>query len=153
MKRVVAGLLLASALLPLMLLSGCMSYMSDPAGSHVSFKGTLDGAHEVPANASTAGGYLTARYSIATRIFKWRLVVNGLSSPIVRAAFHGPDLMGDDAAIVPINPPFDGTVHAGSATLTRHQAADLLAGRWYVDIRTGKFPAGEIRGQVRRTSR
>lgn len=153
MKRVAVRLLLAFALLPLMLLSGCMSYMSDPAGSNISLKGTLDGNHEVPPNTSTAGGYLTARYSRATRILKWRLVVNGLSSPITRAALHGPDPMGNDAAIVPINPPFDGTVHAGSAALTEHQAADLLAGRWYVDIRTGKFPAGEIRGQVLRTSR
>ncbi len=152
MKHVAVRLLLVSALLPLMLLSGCMSYMSDPAGSNISLKGSLDGAHEVPGDASTAGGYLTAQYSTATRILKWRLVVNGLSSPITRAAFHGPDPMGNDAAIVPINPPFDGTMHAGSATLTQHQAADLLAGRWHVDIRTEKFPAGEIRGQVLRTS-
>jgi hypothetical protein len=153
MKRIAVRLFLASALLPLMVLSGCMSYMSDPAGSNISLNGSLDGEHEVPANASTAGGYLTAQYSTATRILKWRLVVNGLSSPIIRAAFHGPDPMGNDAAIVPINPPFDGTQHAGSTTLTEHQAGDLLAGRWYVDIRTDKFPAGEIRGPVLRTSR
>lgn len=150
MTRPVLRLLSVAALL---MLAGCMSYMSDPAGSNISLGATLNGASEVPPNASTAGGYLTAQYSTATHIFKWRLVVNALSSPITRAAFHGPDAMGTERAIVPLNPPFDGTMHSGGATLTEQQAADLLAGRWYVDVRTEKFPNGEIRGAVTRTSR
>jgi hypothetical protein len=36
----------------------------------------------------------------------------------------------------------------GSATLTDAQAADLLAGRYYINIHTAATPAGEIRGQV-----
>jgi hypothetical protein len=137
-----------------LLLTGCMSYMSDPAGSNIDFKGSLDGAHEMPSDATSAGGYLTAQYSKATGIFKWRLVVNGLSSPITHAYFHGPDGVGDnDAALVPINQPFDGNMHIGGVALTEQQAADLLAGRWYVDIPTEKFPNGEIRGAVKRTSR
>lgn len=36
----------------------------------------------------------------------------------------------------------------GSATLTDAQAADLLAGRYYINIHTAANPAGEIRGQV-----
>ncbi len=147
MKRSAVRLLLACTLL----LGGCMSYMSDPAGSNISLGATLNSANEVPPNDSTAGGYLTAQYSTATRIFKWRLVVNGLGAPITRAAFHGPDAMGTERAIVPLNAPFDGTQHVGSATLTEQQAADLLAGRWYVDVRTEKFPSGEIRGVVTRT--
>ncbi len=140
-----------SLLLALVGLTGCMSYMSDPAGSNIDLGGTLNGASEVPPNASTAGGYLTALYSTSTKIFKWRLVVNGLSSPITRAEFHGPDALGNDAALVPVNPPFNGTTHLGGATLTPQQATDLLAGRWYLDIRTEKFPAGEIRGRVVRS--
>jgi hypothetical protein len=107
----------------------------------------------VPPNASTAGGYLTAEYSTVTHILKWRLVVNGLSAPITRAAFHGPDAMGTERPIVPLNLPFDGTTHAGGATLTEQQAADLLAGRWSIDVQTEKFPGGEIRGQVSKTTR
>jgi hypothetical protein len=34
--------------------------------------------------------------------------------------------------------------------LTEAQAADLLAGRWYVNIHTAANPGGEIRGQVTR---
>ena len=36
----------------------------------------------------------------------------------------------------------------GSATLTDAQAADLMAGRWYVNIHTAANRGGEIRGQV-----
>lgn len=149
MKRPAVRLLLSCLLL---LSAGCTSYMGEPAGSNIDLGATLNGASEVPPNTSSAGGYLTAHYSTATHIFKWRLVVNSLSAPITRAAFHGPDAMGTERAIVPLNLPFDGTTHTGGATLTEQQAADLLAGRWYVDVQTAKFPDGEIRGTVTRTS-
>lgn len=151
MKRSAVRALSAAA--ALLLLGGCASYMSDPAGSNIGLGATLNGATEAPSDASTAGGYLTAHYSTATHILNWRLVVNGLSSPITRAAFYGRDAMGAERAIVALNPPFDGTTHIGGATLTEQQAADLLAGRWHVDIRTEKFPGGEIRGQVLKTAR
>jgi len=35
-----------------------------------------------------------------------------------------------------------------SATLTDAQAADLLAGRYYINIHTAANSGGEIRGQV-----
>ena len=33
-------------------------------------------------------------------------------------------------------------------TLTEEQAADVLAGRWYVNVMTIQYPDGEIRGQI-----
>ena len=33
-------------------------------------------------------------------------------------------------------------------SLTQAQAADLMAGRWYLNIHTAANPGGEIRGQV-----
>ncbi|SKA39917.1 CHRD domain-containing protein [Enhydrobacter aerosaccus] len=148
-KKILRACLLLATLTGL---AGCMSYFSDPVGSNIDLGSTLSGAQEVPPTDSKAGGYLTALYSTSTHIFKWRLVVNALSSPIRRAEFHGPDALGQDAALVELYAPFDGTTHAGSATLTPQQAADLLAGRWYIDIKTEKFPDGEIRGLVKRTS-
>jgi hypothetical protein len=150
MKHSAVRLLFAATLL---LLVGCASYPGETPGSNVSLGATLDGAHEVPPNASAAGGYLTAHYSTVTHILKWRLVVNALSTPITRAAFHEPDATGTERAIVSLNLPFDGTMHVGGATLTEQQAADLLAGRWSIDVQTEKFPAGEIRGQVSKTAR
>jgi hypothetical protein len=36
----------------------------------------------------------------------------------------------------------------GSATLTPEQAAQFLAGNWYINIHTPAYPGGELRGQV-----
>jgi len=33
-------------------------------------------------------------------------------------------------------------------TLTEQQAAEVLAGRWYVNVMTMQYPDGEIRGQI-----
>jgi len=126
-----------------------MSYPGDPPNSTTSLSARLSGANEVPANSSGAGGRLVAEYSHWNKILTWKLNVNGLSSDPTWMFFHGPDGVGDDnAPIVPLNLPFSGNEHRGSATLTEQQAADLLAGRWYVDIQTKDFPGGEIRGPV-----
>jgi hypothetical protein len=36
----------------------------------------------------------------------------------------------------------------GSAVLTDEQAADLTAGKYYINVHTAANPGGEIRGQV-----
>ena len=131
-----------------LLVGGCMSYVSDPPRSNTSFKATLKGAAETPPNTSEAGGTLKAEYSHVSHILKWQLYVNGLSSPMTHGYFHGPDGVGGEAGIVELNAPFAGNALIGGATLTQQQAADLLAGRWTIDIRTEQFPEGEIRGPV-----
>ncbi len=40
----------------------------------------------------------------------------------------------------------------GSATLTDAQAADLTAGKYYVNVHTAAHPGGEIRGQVEKSA-
>ena len=136
-----------------LLAGGCMTYPSDKAGSTVSLKASLDGKHEAPPVDTAAGAYVDATYSKETRILKWRLAVSGLSTPMTRAYFHGPDMLDRDAPLVEINTPFNGNTQSGGATLSEAQAADLLAGRWYLEIQTEKYPAGEIRGQVVKVSR
>jgi hypothetical protein len=139
----VIKLLVATALLPLILpLAGCGSfYPGDPIEARPRFAAALAGD-------GPATGSLTARYSPSRRILDWSLSYSGLSGPVTWAEFRGPDIEGTDSAIVPINLPLEGNPHPGAATLTDRQAADLEAGRWYVTIKTEKFPAGEIRGPV-----
>jgi hypothetical protein len=136
-----------------LLLGACSPFAVEPRGSTTGFRATLTGAAETPPNAGGSGGYLKAQYIHASHILKWELYVNGLSSPMTHGYFHGPDGVGGEAGIVEFNQPFSGNALIGGATLTEQQAADLLAGRWYVDIQTEQFPGGEIRGPVVRDTR
>jgi hypothetical protein len=67
------------------------------------------------------------------------------------AHFHGPAEAGKNAGVAvwisTKGTPFP-TSFEGEATLTDAQAADLLGGRWYVNIHTAANPGGEIRGQL-----
>lgn len=40
--------------------------------------------------------------------------------------------------------------YEGRATSTPEQAVDLIAGRWYLNLRTSANPAGELRGAIAR---
>lgn len=133
------------------LLGGCTSYMymSNLTGPKTDLTASLSGANEVPPSASPGQGYMTAVYRPTTKVVEWYLHFSQLSGPVTWAYLQGPDGVGnDDAAIVPINGPFEGSASRGGATLTDQQAADLVAGRWSVSIRTEQFPNGEIRGPL-----
>jgi hypothetical protein len=130
-------------------LGGCMSYMGDPTGAKPEFKASLYGANEVPPVPSAGYGVMEARYLPTKQVLEWRIYFGNLSGPITWAYLQGPDSVGNDRAdMVPINPSFDGNIQRGSVTLTEAQAADLMAGKWSVELRTEQYPAGEIRGNL-----
>jgi CHRD domain len=110
-------------------------------------KATLDGKQEVPANTSAGKGTADIDYDAASKKLSWKLNYSGLSGPATAAHFHGPAEPGKNAGVaVPISNPASGS--EGSATLTDAQAADLMGGKYYVNIHTAANPGGEIRGQV-----
>jgi hypothetical protein len=111
-------------------------------------KATLNGASEVPANASTGTGSADIDYDAATKKMSWKLTYSGLSGPATAAHFHGPAEAGKNAGVALAIPNATSSPAEGSATLTDAQAADLLAGRYYVNIHTAANAGGEIRGQV-----
>ena len=130
------------------------------------FKADLKGSNQVPPNQTAGTGTVTATYDTATKQLSWIGSYSGLSGPPTAAHFHGPAAAGVNARLVfwisdnigqcsqgecrsksdtkahPTNP------FQGSATLTDAQAADLLAGLYYVNIHTDAYPGGEIRGQL-----
>jgi hypothetical protein len=110
-------------------------------------KATLDSASEVPANTSPGKGTADIDFDPATKKLTWKLIYSGLTGPATMAHFHGPAEPGKNAGVaVPITPATSGS--EGSATLTDAQAADLLAGKYYVNVHTEANKGGEIRGQV-----
>jgi hypothetical protein len=110
-------------------------------------KATLDGKSQVPPNTSAATGTADIDYDAASKKLSWKLTYSGLSGPPTAAHFHGPAEPGKNAGVaVPISNTASGS--EGSATLTDAQAADLTAGKYYVNVHTAANPGGEIRGQV-----
>jgi len=121
--------------------------LAGPASAE-KFKATLSGKSEVPPNASTATGTADIDYDPSTKKISWKLTYSGLSGPATAAHFHGPAETGKNAGVAVAIPNAGSSPAEGSATLTDAQAADLEAGKYYVNVHTAANPGGEIRGQV-----
>jgi hypothetical protein len=112
------------------------------------FAATLTAAAETPPTTSKGSGVLAATLDTKTLKFSWTVTYKGLTGKATAAHFHGPAAVGAKAApVVPIVGSLASPIK-GSATLTKAQAADLEAGKWYFNVHTAKYPDGELRGQV-----
>ena len=111
-------------------------------------KVTLNGKQEVPATTSAGTGTADVDFDPASKKLSWKLTYSGLSGPATAAHFHGPAEAGKNAGVAVAIPNATKSPVEGSATLTDAQAADLTAGKYYINIHTAANPDGEIRGQV-----
>jgi hypothetical protein len=135
----------------LLVVAGCSFYPGEPRLPKTDFRAALNGASEVPPTDTRGTGYFAAVYRPSTKVLEYRLNVVELSGPVTMAYLHGPAPAGENAQkVAPINVPFyaDRSTIDDGVTLTEGQAAEVLAGRWYVNVMTEKFPDGEIRGQI-----
>jgi len=115
--------------------------------ANVNLKADLKAASEVPPTDSKGSGSVTATYDTASKKLSWKGTVSGLSGPATAAHFHAGEAGKNGGVVVPIAGADKGSFE-GSATLTDEQAADLMAGKWYVNVHTAANKAGEVRGQV-----
>lgn len=96
----------------------------------------------------TGSGSGTATYDDVTGIFSWNYTFEGLSGMVNSAHFHGPAAPGVDAGVqvTVVDPAV--SPNMGSTSITPAQGADLIKGRWYLNVHTATVPSGEIRGQL-----
>jgi hypothetical protein len=112
------------------------------------YKVTLNGKAEVPPTTSAGTGSADVEYDPASKKLSWKVTYSGLTGPATAAHFHGPGEAGKNAGVAVAIPNIAANPAEGSATLSDAQAADFLAGKYYINIHTAANPAGEIRGQV-----
>ena len=121
---------------------------SDPAPTpdpNVTFKATLSGASEVPANASAATGTATLTFNTTTKIFS--LTVTHSIATATNGHIHKAAAGANGGVIFPFSS-FASPIAYTSVALDAIQEADLNANLYYVNIHTAAFPGGEVRGQV-----
>ena len=115
---------------------------------HHMMTSTLLGSSEVPPNMSTGSGSIELALNHSTKVLTWTVAYQGLSGPATGAHFHAPALNDQNAGIaVPMLGSLD-SPFVGDIILTDGQVADLMAGKWYVNVHTASYPGGEIRGQI-----
>lgn len=131
------------------LLAASLVFAAGPAFAEVvKFSATLDGAQQSPVVETAGKGTAEITFDTETKVAEWTVEYSDLSGPPAAGHFHGPADKGANAGVAV---PFEGDLASpikGSATLTDAQAADLMAGKYYVNIHTAAHKGGEIRGQV-----
>lgn len=111
----------------------------------VTFTATLNGASEVPANASTATGTATLIFNKTTKIFT--ITVNHTIAAPTSGHIHKGAIGVSGDPVFPFTT-LTSPINYTSTALTAAQEADLYANLYYVNIHTAAFPGGEIRGQL-----
>lgn len=127
---------------------GAIAAMPAMAAMAETVTAKLAATNEVPANPSTGMGTLEGSFDKQTKMLNWTVTYSGLTGPVKAGHFHGPAMAGQNSGVAL---GFTGSVDSpikGTATLTDAQAADLLAGKWYVNLHTAAHAGGEVRGQV-----
>ena len=138
-------LLIASTLAASLGLAACGSTMM---GNSMPVTAKLSGANEVPALNLPGSGMLDGSFNKDTKVLTWTVTYSGMTGPVAAGHFHGPAMAGANAGVaLGFSGSMDSPIN-GSATLTAAQAADLLAGKWYVNLHTATHKGGEIRGQA-----
>jgi hypothetical protein len=113
----------------------------------VVFDAVLQGTQEVPPIVTAARGRASVFLDTVSGRLDW-IVVHDVAGPTA-AHFHGAGFPGVAAGIeVPIG---TGSPEVGTVIVGATDVADILGGKWYVNIHSANCPTcdgGEIRGQL-----
>lgn len=114
----------------------------------VKFVGHMDGASEVPAKDTKGTGTANATLDTVTKKLTYSVTWKDLTGAATAAHFHAP---ADPGANAPVAVSFGNNPASpvnGTATLTDDQMKQLMAGKFYANVHSAKYPGGEIRGQM-----
>lgn len=120
------------------------------AGGQRSFTTALTGAAEVPGPGHSDGtGSATVTVSVPKKQVCYEIDVSGIGTPTAAHIHEG--AAGDAGpAVVTLETPDTGSSN-GCENVTAKVVAQILAqpSQYYVNVHTGDFPAGAVRGQLK----
>jgi len=134
------------------LLAATFAATSAAHAQMTTYKATLSGKNERPANATSGQGSAVVNVDPTTKELSWRIEYSGLTGAAMAAHIHcgaGPEANGPVAVQVG-QPPNLASPLTGSGKMSDAQLADLTAGKCYLNIHTVENKGGEIRGQLTR---
>ncbi|MGE3165979.1 MAG: CHRD domain-containing protein [Planctomycetota bacterium] len=115
-------------------------------GTTVTMRALGDDLQVVAGSSSAAFCAGVFTIDVAANTATYYVVTSNLASGETIAAIHGPADPGQAGSHVHSMPL--GPVKMGVWNFDEAQEADLLAGRFYIDIHSNAFPDGEVRGQI-----
>lgn len=101
-----------------------------------------------PDNVGSGTGAITGDYDDITNTLNYSINWSNLTSDVTNMHFHigAPGVSGGVDLGIP--GPWTSPYVGSGIVLSDSQESNLLAGNWYVNVHTGDFGGGEIRGQV-----
>lgn len=114
----------------------------------VKMKAPLSASTEVPPNNSKGSGNGDFTYDTTSKKLSWTITHKDTTGPVTAGHIHGPAAPGANAGVAVPLQNANASPIKGEATLTDQQAAELMAGRMYVNLHTDANKGGELRGQI-----
>jgi hypothetical protein len=132
---------------------GCPHTLLTPSSGGRAFKVALTGEAESPAADPVGTGTATVRLRAGQGQVCYRLAVSNLPAAVA-AHIHRGDAGSSGGVVVPLKTPNAAGGSGGCATASRTLVKAILGdpASYYVNVHTGEFPAGAIRGQLKGTS-
>jgi hypothetical protein len=120
---------------------------------------TLTGAQEVPAVTTTGTGSAKLIFDPSLKTINYNITwtLGSAAATTANMHFHGAE-DGSDLKSSGVPTGFGltgfstantGTISGTTIALTDVQVAQLLAGKWYLNIHSSTFPGGELRGNIK----
>ncbi|MBM3514602.1 MAG: CHRD domain-containing protein [Alphaproteobacteria bacterium] len=133
----------------------CAYFSPDPKdtkGPPIQFFAMINADEESAVTESPGSGLAEFVLDRATLKFDWKVTFKDLTSAPVGLHVHGPQTPGGEAGILFDLAPKDQIKSGltGSMTLNDGQLIYLINDRMYVNLHTTKYPAGELRGSIRK---
>ena len=129
----------------LLVFVGCKKESDPPPDPNTRFAATLNGASVVPPVTTSASGTATAVYNSDTRILSISINYTGMT--VTSGFVHKGSVTQNGSTVFPLTITPSPIIYT-STGMSDERVNDLMAGNYYISLRSSAYPFGEIRGQL-----